>query len=185
MTPEDLEAARAHSMKEPGAPGLAQLSEAARRAQPLWPAATLALVQEVLNRRLFSVVRGELRGARLEHAPPPTPCSSNILHPIHHLPTPHPTVLVSTRAQAAHLRCELPAHCVRPSQRRLVARDGHRLAGQGVYGTLHAQLRRLLLPHRPTDPPIPADPTTQRPNDLTTQRPNDPTTQRPNDPTTQ
>mmetsp|Transcript_38532 Transcript_38532/g.52214 ORF Transcript_38532/g.52214 Transcript_38532/m.52214 type:complete len:942 (-) Transcript_38532:340-3165(-) len=36
---------------------LNKLSPAARRSLPLWPAATLALVQEVLNRRLFSVVR--------------------------------------------------------------------------------------------------------------------------------
>jgi len=38
-------------------PALSSLSTSARRAQPLWPAAALALVQEVLNRRLFSQVR--------------------------------------------------------------------------------------------------------------------------------
>jgi hypothetical protein len=35
---------------------LSKLSDGARRAQPLWPAAALALAQEVLNRRLFSQV---------------------------------------------------------------------------------------------------------------------------------
>ena len=40
---------------------LHNLPTAARRSLPLWPAATLALCQEVLNRRLFSEVR-ERRG---------------------------------------------------------------------------------------------------------------------------
>ena len=37
--------------------GLSSLGQNARRAQPLWPAAVLALAQEILNRRLFSQVR--------------------------------------------------------------------------------------------------------------------------------
>jgi len=35
------------------------LPQDARRAQPLWPAAALLLAQEVINRRLFSEVRGD------------------------------------------------------------------------------------------------------------------------------